>query len=549
MNKQHIIKYGFIGVGWICFLCILLTYFFFILPGKGFDFTDHGYYLYTGFAHVLNTQPLDTLTALRPGSMLNGFFMLLGIRNYLSLSMIFISLLPLSAAVLLTGLNNQIVRTLYFPLTLSIVTSCFYASLASYQNIPPTFLGFALGFFFLSCDAKSKLAHLFFVNLASFFFILTGFSNIPLLPVTITSCGLLAFLFHKKINLTYFIISLFIFAILITVPYLQLVLHVNWITSENQTYLANAITQATPAIKWLFISAIFALILRSTFTILHLSLHKDALFYISFFFASIIYLTIDLPINFTFFVFILSWCCIICFHTKSKTNQRILITAMIISVHFLEQSATTGSILMFTMYGGLWVVLLTSCIYQTCHTNQISKFVFYFNAALLVLLLANGVAIQISTAYRSEPPITPGVYIHDESFLKGLKIVQDKKTLIFTLSNIYNQYDCKNKIFLALTDQPLLYYYFSRISPTGASWEPGSILKDLNEKELVNELHRKNHWCAFITPGNRGHEEWNHSLPILQPMLKKESLKIISVETPPSKAPQSYPHVYQIYIK
>jgi hypothetical protein len=205
--------------------------------------------------------------------------------------------------------------------------------------------------------------------------------------------------------------------------------------------------------------------------------------------------------------------------------------------------------LMFTMYENVWISLFAASVFNASFHSKEKYVVMGCFAFLVGCSISLGLYHHLHFAYRSSAPIEKEMQTLDSFSLKGVKVPSNKAQLITQLKAVYEENDCQKKVFLALADQPLLYYFFERLSPTGSSWEPGVMLNHLNETKIIKNLHAVKKWCIFITQGNRSEETWLKTLPTLRNMLNQESNQVIRVATSQAKTPQSHPELYQIYIK
>ncbi len=141
--------------GWAVFLAVAGYVFLFLLPAKGTDFTDEGWYLQASLAAATG-KGYDSLLPQSPFYLVNTFFIHIGLGSYLHLRYAYHAVILACMALLARGLEGR--RPLAYPTSLGLAV-CLLAtltSLLSYENSPLLFGLAGIGLYFTSREEGER---------------------------------------------------------------------------------------------------------------------------------------------------------------------------------------------------------------------------------------------------------------------------------------------------------------------------------------------------------------------------------------------------------
>ncbi|MFZ5811866.1 MAG: hypothetical protein ACOY4F_07490 [Thermodesulfobacteriota bacterium] len=141
--------------GWAVFLAVAGFVFLFLLPAKGTEFTDEGWYLQASLAAATG-QGFDSLLPQSPFYLIGAFFMKLGLTGVLAQRDIYHLLIVACLGLFAWGLTDRRPAAFCVSLGLSVSLTATLTSLLSYENTPLLFALAGMGLYAAARNRREK---------------------------------------------------------------------------------------------------------------------------------------------------------------------------------------------------------------------------------------------------------------------------------------------------------------------------------------------------------------------------------------------------------
>ncbi|NMC50081.1 MAG: hypothetical protein GYA47_11765 [Desulfovibrio sp.] len=141
--------------GWAVFLAVAGFVFLFLLPAKGTEFTDEGWYLQASLAAATG-QGFDSLLPQSPFYLIGAFFMKLGLTGVLAQRDIYHALIVLCLGLFAWGITDRRPAAFCVSLGLSVSLTATLTSLLSYENSPLLFALAGMGLYTAARNRREK---------------------------------------------------------------------------------------------------------------------------------------------------------------------------------------------------------------------------------------------------------------------------------------------------------------------------------------------------------------------------------------------------------
>jgi hypothetical protein len=538
---------------WLFLFCILIFYFMYLLPRKGADFGDEGYYLYSAWAATQSAIPLDTLIPQAPSYILNAVFMTLGIKEYLHFRFIYYAFIVLSLFVFVKGTYRGSKTPEIYPIIVSVGLLGTMTTLLSYHNAPVLLLLMSNGLFFFFISGEHNFQRLLFACLSGAVIALSGFINMSLLPAASLNVLVLYYLHrnerHKNAYLGGFILALIVlFYWYISTIGMAELLRTNTVHSIEKTFSKFEMIFLF-LIRWFVVFGLIFVIGKmvrmikmfrniNTFRIGVTILPFITMFYvlsicqyafgIDWISATPIEWIKNINVEWGTGRWITGWnllmrgalgalglslfslAVLTCYDT-GETFRRIALSSVFVVLYCYSQLATTstGPETSIIFYSGPLTVIAFLLFFDRCanHAQDGShrNFSLIIISICLVLVVLAGLVYQTNYSFNGTPAYVRKELIHVPN-LEGILDVHQRRELLERLYDIYRSNNCQDKTLLALASTPLLYYVFEKGAPGGASEiDP---LYNWPEKEMLDALNDKKGWCVFWDSGSYSGKEW-----------------------------------------
>jgi hypothetical protein len=494
----------------------IIFYFLFILPHSGIDFADTGLTLYSSLSLIDSHVSYDWIGLPRP-CVLNAFFMWVGIKNILFLKIAFSLTFIFSCGLLLLSINKSFISFLPIIATLGIYSQ--NTAVGSYENSPSLFLAFAIAFFFLSDNINKYISYIF-LTLSSFFFALSVFTNISVLPAGLFSVILLCILNQKK-SIIWFISSFLGFLLAMIYYYVLIIgsdpFHLLFVahasTSTITKFLLKSFHIGFLVLKIIFCCIVIICLIKFFFRkkikyieqygadySIALLLLFGLIFVLHEHFS--IYLfsstTFWLPII-ALFTLVAAFCGIAIYPDfNDKRYNKILVVFILGLAYFSCQAVVTDNpiLLPLSYYCALFCIVFLA---------QLKKIDFISSAVISLLLLAS-VYTQLNFSYGNGKTFYNTAELHLPK-LEYIYVHPLKKELVNKLYQLYIGQHCSTKPFVAFYDLPILYYLFDRKAPLYQSWisniedSNGFPIKIATDEKILDWLRESHQWCVYYSSG------------------------------------------------
>ncbi len=527
---------------WLIFAVFLFGFFMELLPRKGFDFGDEGYYLYSAWAASQEGVKLDTFIPQAPAYILNAVFMKIGVREYLHLRMMYYAVIALSLFIFVKGVYGERKAPDLLPVIIALGFLGTMTTLLSYSNAPVLLLLLSNGLFYLHLSAKQNIFKFLLAFFSGASVAVSGFVNMAILPAALLNVLVFYYIHrtekYKNVYLLGFIVAVaslfywYVSNIGMNELFRTTVAH-----SLQKTYLKAETTA-------LFLSRWFVLF-GMVYALVHLFNKCGFSVRISTFCLGVFIL----PLLTIFFVLVIiqysfgidllsaahaNWLrnynidwgtgrwltgwrllmreamgalglslfslALITCHDESTSYRRLRWTGIFITLYCFAHLSTTATGLETSLiyYSGPMLAIAFLLFYnhynQRSGTSRYGKWVPAVLHSCLILIFGAGLIYQINYSFNGSPSYAKKETINVPT-LHGIMDVSHRKEMIENMYEIYWNNNCQGKPFIALSLTPLLYYVFAREAPG----DGGHIHPSINwpEQEMFRILAEKAEWCVF----------------------------------------------------
>ncbi len=546
---------------WFLAVAALIFIIFFLVLRKGFDFTDHGYYLYNAFILAHKTVPTVGFSALP-----NVLFMRLGIHSYLFYEIFYFLLIGFSVVLFWFGCK-ALKSSFTLPLLLVIGVSTSITTILSYQRSPQIFLLLALGLLFFSLNSKERFFSYAFSILAAVCFSLAGMSNISLLPTLLITPILLFPILKGRVRKLVFYITYLVVSILLVIIYMKSPLsifnpislhvpaHPHSLMAPAEKIPALLLYIFTPLLGCLLLAAVVLRVLISFLFKLQRSWCIPAFFVVAlavYFWKYISILPSTSPelhlVYLEAFLVNSLFISLVCFASFDKHRLQLTVSALIVISYACALALTTESAFFthFALFAASSILISTLFFEDSVQVvNQRPAFLlrvlFFF---FLLLLSVISTYFFTGYVYRASPVFSAKVGV-EKGLFKGVYTNQNKLIVLSEIQRLYRQNHCQDKAFFAYPALPLLYYVFQRRAPYDQSWISPTV-GSLSTLQLINWFGRQRHWCAIVAPGFNGVKP--SFVSSTTNYLKSHSDKVIKKSFIKPSDVSSYPWQFTFYI-
>jgi len=569
------------NVLWLLFVLSFAFLFFYDLPHKGFDFTDHGFYLFNG---MLLTKGIVSWEGV--ASIINGFFIKCGISQYLFFERLYYMVSIITVMLFWKSLR-PISYSFTLPLVLIITLIYHNTYMISYQTLPVLIAMLGFTAFFSIKETTKDVHRIIYYVVTSFCFSFFAFSNIVLCLTSLTTFALFVIALRREPYRYVFFSTYLIFVALFAFIYFS---------SPNSLFaigLGGQLTfgQILHKVPLLFthvlgevagIFRVLAWVLLAWFIVLLLRFRFGPFSGIGFFLHSLNFCKNNRAsvLVFLWIIFLLSskhvWQLFNHLHYDlSATNllhfNMLQLYLFLIALFTVKKDALYSKILfafivllpaivaMATSTKGIFdshIILFTpffvaaTCLLFEQSLNYQERWHTLVKSIFLALFLGFtllGLYLQGSYSYRSYP-IAENKLLIKEGVLRGIYVDKEKYRNINSLIEQYQTNGCQNKYFIAYPSLPLLYYIFKRDALLNQDWITarfGAIGE--NSAVLIQALQQAGNWCVIEAP-KFDNEKADYLTP-LHNFLENNSAKVIYYVSPQPQHFELYPYNYTMYVK
>ncbi len=577
-------------ISWVLCAIIFLFFYIYLLPHQGFDFTDHGFYLYNSWA---TTNFVFSNFA----NLFNALLMKLGITNYLAFMRANLILLVLAVVIFSLAIEKKILLSPYLPLAILFVLADLMTFMFTYQVAPIILMLLGLGILFFAISNNKPIWRYIFFALAAFFIIWALFSNISLIPAAFILGIFFIFYLKDKSNANIFHIVYWLFLILLLSIVVYYYLCSGMFHGYGKGHGVLLSIKKLPLILWILLRYIFIVVaaIVSTYIFYYIAASfypklreicraRTIAFFVGFFiiakyanlFGYVNFNNVSLllthyqvasaaHLGFNGFVSILSFVIFFCFYQKEDKQYFTVLALLIIVILIIGMLSTTSNTNILLQFSSKNTSLHTYLYYSFLSKYSfalisvsfvcIAKFRWrgiekYLLEPLIWLLLILTAFVGVSTgsfySYRSQPAFLNNTRMHVIPF-EGLYASAPRAKLMNQVMDVYQKNNCKSKLFLAYPDQPLLFYVFRRFSILDdQTWISSE--RTFNQDNIIDQFKKAPGWCIFVAPGFNYQPKAFFSK--VNHFLAKNSTKEIVIN-PISKSPYPdfYPSKYEIFIR
>lgn len=505
----------------------------FVLPRKGFDFTDHGYYLYSSFLMSHLTMPTEG-----NAYFFYALFIKLGLWNYYFYELFYFLFLTASISVFWSAFK-PIKESYTFPFALLIGLSANFTYMLTYQHAPFCLLLMGFGFIFHALKKESIVLCV----LGSLALGYAATTNISLFPTVIITGALLSVLAKNStikipFHLSYWPTAVFciVFSILSRVSFFQL--------NSDPRFSMPVLIAKIPHLFWFLISS-NPLPVIFIATILALSLLSKPVklekFEKSFLLIMLLYLVwfvvhayfqqarhhgpqrniINSGVFYSYFAAMIY---AMYFRFDEFFLKITLFVIALMSYSTIMSIATLGDFASHMSFAAPASVTVGCLIFeQYCDDATVKKI---FNMLMIAFTIMS-MFFFANYTFRSYPLLETKTVMTDKKMF-GVVENDAKVNMLNKMEALYQKNHCGNKLFVAYPSMPFLYYYFRREAPLHQPWLSDSV-GYITSQQMIKELKTNKHWCVITAP-EFNHAPKNYFAPVNK-FLKRHSAKKYTINT------------------
>ena len=512
MSNEIIKKKQFniaIFIIWTVFFASIIFGIIYILPRKGIEFTDTGYYLYNSW--IISK---GVIAEYGYGSILNAPFMLLGIYSILFYNIWYIALICISVCFLWSRVK-PISSSILMPLSIFIAIVLQTIFLASYHTAPDILI--LLGAAFLYTRSSNVFFNCLFLIISAFFLVLFSLSSLSLLPM-IFFLAIFAFIYLRDKGvkeIICFYVSYIVFFVILFLLYTSSDLSLFNVDRLNAYYHPTIIglVKKIPSVlevlfdKFFLVLCALALLGRM-FSNAIVGLKKNNLqgiVFIALVFLLIVYYSHTSWIHDPLYqkaLFFKAMILATIFFTSTDKNNILMFVSYTVLLSSLLISLTARANIFFHLFALFPVscISVVSLFVDTSRENRFGSIValLYFIFMLYIAYFAL-VKSFIGSNYRSYPTFDVKEKINS-GVGKNIFANANKVAFIKDFANLYNKYNCKSKYFFAYPALPMLYYMVHRRAPGDNAWV-SSVFKNMSDAQIIEAVSQNKHWCIIVANG------------------------------------------------
>lgn len=493
---------------WTTGSCLLLLILAFILPRKGFDFTDHSYYLYNSFLMSKMIFPTEG-NAYLPYALLYK----LGVWHYYFFELFYFLSLGFSVTVLWSSFK-PIKQSLFLPIALVMSLSSNFTYMFSYQHAPFVLLMLGFGSLYHALNKNSR----WLAALAAFALGYGATANLALFPTVLTT-GLIVYCVARKSPINK-IFQIIYWPTAIAFIWLNIVDHLSFFGLNSDPEFSIAVLLfKIPKFIWFLIKAnplavvfiIIAPYLRNNKresmarTILLVIMSLMLLWFVghSWSWQARHHAAQRDLINLTVFYSYIAMMVFVSYFEFDQFFWRIS-AVFLVAISYLSilSIATLSDFASHMSFAAVTTSVLACLIFEQYCRNPVRRQQFVIVMSLYGML---SVFFFGHYTFRSYPLLqSKTMMMHHK--MQGVMENPVKVDLINQLDQVYVQHHCADKLFVAYPSLPFLYYYFEREAPKNQPWV-SSTVGYFNQEELISMLNKNKHWCVITAP------DFNYEVP------------------------------------
>ncbi|MBK2094146.1 hypothetical protein IB680_00350 [Francisella philomiragia] len=479
----------------------------YMIPHRGFDYTDNGYYLYNVINLTNSVVPGAGYAAL-----LNLMPKVLGLNYYLTYELYYSIVATLSLFLFFYAFNMH--RSIFLPIGVVFVLTCNLNYILNYQSAAQFLLTASFALILIGNKKKS----LFLTFLAVVLLAISCFVNISLMPATLPCLLLLLLVYRKKrLHFLLYIITVFILALFYLSSDVNVFQH-SGIAHEDRSYI---FTQTLAFLKLVFSPLMLVVITISGFVRYiskkhRLSKYVSIILYILGILVLLCFEYSALKGGFRwsynnlyplfYFKFVLFQGAILAlvlfFDIKDSSSYKNLLFCVITFIFMFGISVTTKSpaISHLVMLAGAYTAASLVLVALYVEKN-FQSFVFAKSLMAYFLLLIAAISLFISTNsnYRAESIFKNNTVI-TTGLLAGVYSTKDKANSYSDIVDFYENNSCSAKPFFAVPSLPLVYVIFNRTAYGNQAWVSPDVGNEVTINELLKNVKSLNQWCVVMAP-------------------------------------------------
>ncbi len=516
------------------YLAIVITILFvclYVIPHRGFDFTDHGYYLYNGFLASEGIIPAAGFAGF-----FNAIFMRLGLGGYYFLEIAYFVFGFVSLTLIWNGLHRGVFSLLFPMLMLSAVMTQKFTFIGSYQNLPVYFLLIGMFFLFRYLDSKGIIKNNTYLVLSAFALSLTCFVNVSLLPLAILVMLVVPILINYQSDKRPFAFLAFFLASCIIFHFLYKFSPLNIFKLKLDTGNGVSLLNYFPKLfgflnQYFFTSKYFMLWIASAF-LNQCLLYRNKrlrLSVIIYLLAAVVFF-VKIQHMAQFFLYLPIITLLSFFRFEAFYYRIVVLFLLLFAANVCLVLTTTSPPLTHTIFfvpGYLLVVgAIIDDVMLSCKDDAHVAFIFHLVFLIFsCLMVYEYVTIQPYRAY----PISTKKYPVNIKYLKAIKANQNKILAVNYILNTYHAYGCDNKPVVFFPAMPLLYYLVHRHAYKDYAWISPSVVPWMKGGDIISYVDNPKGYCVFYTPGfNYNNFTYPEVLAYLNKNHKIKKFKLIS---------------------
>jgi|SaaInlStandDraft_4_1057021.scaffolds.fasta_scaffold13302_1 hypothetical protein len=486
---------------WLSSIAFIIFFFLYMLPHRGFDYTDEGYYLYDNINLINGIVPqlgYYSILNLIPYSLGLNYYLIYEIYNSL------IMVLATSIIFYAYGLHKKTI----FPITLIVMLLIPNILMISYQNVPSYLLLISFGLIILSQKKDSFLLSI----LALFFLSFSSFANIALLPAIISN--LMIFMFIDKRRKSLLVIYIAICTLFIYF-YLDSPINIFSFIKENpdhhivgNNHILSNVYQLIHVVfasnNYIFLKLFsFALIVRTVsfnmkknHHLIHVLIFIVIYIYLLIFIQTSSGLTTDIGFSNVLSLLLASVL------LTNKNNKILLAFTFIIIIYSagLASSGFLNTAYHVSLMGSSALVIIVFFVYSNIkiinHTFQKDALNIAFCFALILVFIAL-LNTKLNQGWPDESTFNTNAEI-EHGFLHGVYTTPSKKKAYNDIISFYNKFECASKPLIAFPAMPLVYAMVDRQAFGNQGWVDPVVGYKVSSNSLLDHTKGLDNWCTVL---------------------------------------------------